>query len=58
MDIERFWLPQLKATKILEFGMDMQAKGALVASIRSRSYDARKKDKTRILDEFVAITGH
>lgn len=38
--------------------MEMQAKGALVDSIRSRYYGARKKDKSRILDEFVAITGH
>ena len=38
--------------------MEMQAKGALVDSIRSRYYAARKMDKSRILDEFVAITGH
>lgn len=38
--------------------MDMQAKGALVDSIRTRYYNSRKKDKSRILDEFVAITGH
>ncbi|MFO1066663.1 MAG: ISNCY family transposase [Pirellulales bacterium] len=38
--------------------MEMQAKAELVDSIRSRYYGARKKDKSRILDEFVAITGH
>ena len=38
--------------------MEMQAKPAMVDSIRSRYYGARKKDKSRILDEFVAITGH
>jgi hypothetical protein len=36
----------------------MQAKAELVDSIRSRYYDARKRDKSRVLDEFVAITGH
>lgn len=38
--------------------MEALAKAALVDSIRSRYYEARKKDKSRILDEFVAITGH
>jgi hypothetical protein len=38
--------------------MEMLAKAALVDSIRSRYYAARKRDKSRILDEFVAITGH
>lgn len=38
--------------------MEIQAKGALVDSIRSRYYVARKKDKSRILDEFVVVTGH
>ncbi|QDV40609.1 Integrase core domain protein [Stieleria neptunia] len=38
--------------------MEMQAKAALIDSIRSRYYGARKRDKSRILDEFVAITGH
>ena len=38
--------------------MEMQAKGAVVDSIRSRYYGARKRDKSLILDEFVAITGH
>ena len=37
--------------------MEMQAKGAVVDSIRSRYYGARKRDKSLILDEFVAITG-
>lgn len=38
--------------------MEMQAKAELVDSIRARYYGAQKKDKSRILDEFVAITGH
>ncbi len=38
--------------------METLAKAALVDSIRSRYYEAQKKDKSRILDEFVAITGH
>lgn len=36
----------------------MLEKAQLVDSIRSRYYAARKRDKSRILDEFVAITGH
>jgi len=36
----------------------MQARAELIDSIRSRYYGARKRDKSRILDEFVAITGH
>ena len=31
--------------------MEMQAKGVLVDSIRSRYYNAREKDKSRILDQ-------
>ncbi len=38
--------------------MEMQAKAELIDSIRLRYYGARKRDKSRILDEFVAITGH
>ena len=38
--------------------MEMQAKSALFDSIRARYYAARKRDKSRMLDEFVAITGH
>ena len=38
--------------------MDLQAKAVLIDSIRSRHYGTRKRDKSRILDEFVAITGH
>lgn len=36
----------------------MQAKAELIDAIHSRYYAARKRDKSRILDEFVAITGH
>jgi hypothetical protein len=32
--------------------------GILIDSIRSRYYGARKRDKSRILDELVAFTGH
>ncbi len=38
--------------------MDKDAKAELVSAIRQRYGQARKKDKSRILDEFVAITGH
>ena len=38
--------------------MDMRAKEQLIDAIRSRYYAARKRDKSRILDEFVAIIGH
>ncbi|QDV40580.1 Integrase core domain protein [Stieleria neptunia] len=57
-DTERWWLPQQKDTQIVGGAMEMQAKAALIDSIRSRYYGARKRDKSRILDEFVAITGH
>jgi hypothetical protein len=51
-------LPQLEDTKTEGGAVDLQAKAGLIDSIRSRYYGARKKDKSRILDEFVAITGH
>lgn len=38
--------------------MEMQAKAELVNVLRERYRSARKKDKSKILDEFVAITGH
>jgi hypothetical protein len=57
-DTERYWLPQLKDTQIVSAAVEMQAKAELVDSIRSRYYAARKRDKSRILDKFVAITGH
>ncbi len=34
------------------------AKQELMASFRDRYQQASKKDKRRILDEFIAITGH
>ena len=38
--------------------MEMQAKAELVEVIRERYLCSIKKDKSRILDEFVAVTGH
>ncbi len=38
--------------------MEMQAKAELVGVIRERYVCASRKDKSRILDEFVAVTGH
>ena len=38
--------------------MEMQAKAELVGVIRERYLCASRKDKSRILDEFVAVTGH
>ena len=38
--------------------MEMLAKSELVGIIRERYLGANKKDKTRILDELVAVTGH
>ena len=40
------------------FAMEMLAKSELVGIIRERYLGANKKDKTRILDELVAVTGH
>ncbi|HBJ35252.1 MAG TPA: hypothetical protein DDZ51_10960, partial [Planctomycetaceae bacterium] len=57
-DTERYWLPQLKDTQIVSAVVKMLAKTQLIDSIRSRYYAARKRDKSRILDEFVAITEH
>ena len=34
------------------------AKQELLATIRGRYRESSKKDKSRILDEFVAVTGH
>ena len=39
-------------------GISKMAKQELVATIRDRYQQASKKDKGRILDEFIAITGH
>jgi hypothetical protein len=57
-DTERYWLLQLKDSQIVSAAVEMLAKAQLVDSIRSRYNAARKRDKSRILDEFVAITGH
>ena len=39
-------------------GISKMAKQELVATIRDRCQRASKKDKGRILDELIAITGH
>jgi len=38
--------------------MEILAKSELVGIIRERYLGVNKKDKTRILDELVAVTGH
>ena len=38
--------------------MEMLAKSELIGIVRERYLGANKKDKTRILDELVAVTGH
>jgi hypothetical protein len=38
--------------------MEMQAKAELVGIVRERYLCASRKDKSRILDEFVAVTGN
>ncbi|WP_146602185.1 hypothetical protein [Novipirellula aureliae] len=48
----------MKDTRIVGAAMEMHAKAELIDLIRTRYYGARKKDKSRILDELVAITGH
>ena len=39
-------------------GMSKMAKRELLATIQDRYRVSSKNDKTRILDEFVAVTGH
>ncbi len=39
-------------------GMSRMAKRELLASIQERYQGASKRDKGRILDEFIAVTGH
>ena len=39
-------------------GMSRMAKRELLASIQDRYQGSSKKDKGRILDEFIAVTGH
>ena len=39
-------------------GMSKMAKRELLATIQDRYRTSSKNDKTRILDEFVAVTGH
>ena len=39
-------------------GMSRMAKKELLATVRDRHRESSRKDKTRILDEFIAVTGH
>ena len=39
-------------------GMSRMAKRELLASIQDRYQGSSKRDKSRILDEFIAVTGH
>ena len=39
-------------------GVSKMAKRELLATIRNRYRSSSKKDKSRILDEFIAVTGH
>ena len=39
-------------------GMSRMAKRELLATIRDRYRASSRKDKSRILDEFIAVTGH
>ncbi len=39
-------------------GISKMAKRELLATLRDRYRSSSKKDKSRILDEFIAITGH
>ena len=39
-------------------GISSTAKQELVATIRDRYQESSKKEKGRILDEFMAVTGH
>ena len=39
-------------------GMSRMAKRELLATIRDRYRNSSKKDKSRILDEFIAVTDH
>ena len=38
--------------------MSRMAKQELLASIRDRYRKTSRKDKSKILDEFIAVTGH
>ena len=39
-------------------GMSKMAKRELLASIQDRYRESSRKDKSKILDEFIAVTGH
>ena len=39
-------------------GISRMAKQELLVTLRERYWSSSKKDKSRILDEFIAVTGH
>ena len=39
-------------------GISKMAKQELLATIRDRYRASSRKDKSRVLDEFIAVTGH
>ena len=39
-------------------GISRMAKRELLATLRDRYRNSSKRDKSRILDEFIAVTGH
>ncbi len=60
---QRRLLPQLKCYRKLGGGhvgggISRMAKRELLATLRDRYRSSSKKEKSRILDEFIAITGH
>ena len=57
------WLPQIKCYRKIGGshvggGISKMAKRVLLATLRDRYRSSAKKDKSRILDEFIAVTGH
>jgi hypothetical protein len=44
--------------EVTQMGMDMRTRKTVVKEAAKRYRRARKKDKGRLLDEFVALTGY
>ena len=60
---QRKWLPQIKCYpnrggNRVGGGISKMAKQELLATIRNRYQASSRKEKSRILDEFIAVTGH
>ena len=60
---QRKWLPQIKCYRKcggshVGGGISRMAKQELLVTLRERYRSSSRKDKSRILDEFIAITGH